>query len=107
LKASSAATFMMRLAVVGRTEAAAGGIGWAVLLVLSMIGGGMIPLFAMPSWMVPISHASPAKWAILALEGAIWRGFSPAEMALPLCVLLGVGVVGFTVGVRAFRWSDR
>ena len=33
---------MMLLSVLGRTEAAAGGIGWSVLLVLSMFGGGMV-----------------------------------------------------------------
>jgi ABC-2 type transport system permease protein len=93
---------MMLLSTLGRTEAAAGGIGWAVLLVFAMIGGGMVPLMAMPAWMGPLSHASPVKWAILALEGAIWRGFTPAEMAVPSAVLVGVGVAGFAVGSRVF-----
>lgn len=40
---------MMMLSVLGKTEAAAGGIGWAVLLIFAMVGGGMVPLIAMPS----------------------------------------------------------
>jgi ABC-2 type transport system permease protein len=83
---------MMLLSVLGRTEEAAGGSAWAALLMLSMIGGGMVPLFAMPRWMAQLSDASPVKWAILAMEGAIWRGFSPAEMLVP-CV----------IGARSFR----
>lgn len=98
---------MMLLATVARTEAAAGGIGWAVLVVMSMFGGGMVPLFVMPPWMVAVGNASPVKWGILAVEGAVWRDFSLAEMALPCGILVAIGVLGFAIGVRAFRWSDR
>ena len=94
---------MMVISVLGRTEQAVGGIAWALLLPLSMLGGGMIPLFAMPSWMVPLSNVSPVKWGILALEGALWRGFTLGEMALPCLILVGVGLAGFAIGARLFR----
>jgi len=97
---------MMLLAVLGKTERSAGGIGWAALLIMSMIGGGMIPLFLMPAWMQAVSNFSPVKWSILALEGALWRHFSAAEMALPCGILIGIGLVAFFLGVRAFRWED-
>ena len=42
------------------------------------------------------------KWGILALEGALWRGFSLYEMLLPCGILIGVGVVGFAIGARVF-----
>ncbi len=98
---------MMLISVLGKTEQAVGGAGWAILLVMSMTGGGMVPLMAMPKWMITLSHISPVKWGILALEGAIWRGFSQAEMALPLGVLIGVGLVAFTAGVLVLRATDR
>lgn len=94
---------MMLLAVLGRTEQAVSGSAWAALLLMSMIGGGMVPLFAMPRWMLTVSNVSPVKWAILALEGATWRGFSPGEMALPCGILFGVGVATFAIGARFFR----
>lgn len=97
---------MMLLATIGRTEAAAGGIGWAVLLVFAMFGGGMIPLMFMKGWMQTLSHFSPVKWAIYALEGAIWRGFTPEQMLLPCGILIGVGVVGFGLGSRLFDWTE-
>jgi ABC-2 type transport system permease protein len=98
---------MMLLAVLGKTEASAGGIGWAVLLVMAMIGGGMVPLFFMPSWMKALSNASPVKWAILSMEGAVWRG-SSLELMLGHCaVLVGIGAVCFAVGVKVFsRMAD-
>lgn len=96
---------MMLMAALARTEQAASGAGWAVLLVMAMLGGGMVPLFVMPPWMLAAGNVSPAKWAILGLEGALWRGFSPAEMALPCLMLVGVGIVCFTLGARVFRTS--
>ena len=80
-------------------------IFWMFFLLPAMLGGGMVPLFVMPPWMLVASNVSPAKWAILGLEGALWRGFSPAEMALPCVILVGVGFVCFALGARAFRTS--
>ena len=96
---------MMLLSVLGKTEQSAGSIGWAVLLAMAMIGGGMVPRIYMPAWMQTLSHISPVKWAIHTMEGALWRGFTPAEMVAPCAILIGVGIVCFVIGVRAFRWS--
>ena len=75
------------------------------LMVMAMIGGGMVPLMFLPGWLQDIASVSPVKWSILALEGAIWRDFSYAELAGPCGVLVGMGAVCFVVGTRAFRWS--
>lgn len=98
---------MMLLSVLGKTEQSAAGIGWAILMVMAMIGGGMIPLAFLPDMMRTISHVSPIKWTIYAMEGAVWRGFSPAEMMLPCGFLVAIGVVCFAIGVRAFSWSEQ
>lgn len=94
---------MMLLAVLGRSEASAGGFSWAALLVLAMLGGGMIPLFVMPGWMQHASVISPVSWSIRALEGAIWRGFTPAQMLRPCAMLIALGGACFTLGVVGFR----
>jgi linearmycin/streptolysin S transport system permease protein len=97
---------MMLISVFGRTHSAVAGAGWAVLLVMSMTGGGMIPLIAMPSWMLQVSNFSLVKWGVLAVEGAIWRGFTPQEMALPVGILIAAGAVGFAIGARALSRSE-
>ena len=89
---------MMVFSVMGKTESAVAGAGWAVLLIAAMLGGGMIPLLFMPRWMHSVSNVSPVKWGIYALEGATWRAFSFEEMLLPCGILAGVGVIGFAVG---------
>jgi ABC-2 type transport system permease protein len=94
---------MMLVASLGRTEEAASGAGWAIMMPMAMLGGAMIPLFAMPAWMLTVSNASPIKWAVLAFEGAIWRGFTPGDMLLPCGILLTLGVICFAVGSRALQ----
>ncbi len=98
---------MMLLSVLGKTERAASGIGWAVLMVFAMIGGGMLPLFFMPDWLKALSSVSPIKWGILALEGAIWRDLTFRELLQPYLVLAAFGFVSFFIGTRLFRWSEQ
>ena len=95
--------FMMMVAGLGRTEQAAGGAGWAMLMPMTLLGGGMMPQFVMPSWMQTAGNVSPVKWAILGLEGAMWRGFTFTEMLLPCGILLAFGAVCFAIGVRGLR----
>jgi ABC-2 type transport system permease protein len=97
---------MMLVSVLGKTENSVAGAGWAIMLVMSMTGGGMMPLMFMPPWLGTVANFSPIKWSILALEGAIWRGFGWSEMLTPLAILVGVGLVGFTVGVTVLRRSE-
>ncbi len=94
---------MMLLSVLGKTEAAVAGGSWVIVMPLAMLGGGMIPLIAMPKWMLTVSNISPFKWAILALEGAIWRDFTLAELALPIGILVTLAVVFYGLGVAIFR----
>lgn len=92
----------MIIAVIGKTEEAVAGGGWAIMLVLAMFGGAMVPLAFMPAFMQRLSSVSPVKWGIYALEGAIWRGFSFSEMLVPCGVLLAVGGVAFSIGATIF-----
>lgn len=91
------------IAGLSRSEEGADGLGRSVLLLLALFGGGTIPIFVMPPAMAAAASISPFKWASVAIEGALWRGFSLAELALPLGILLAFGIGGFIVGVLAMR----
>jgi len=97
---------MMLISVLGKTEQAVGGAGWAIMLVFAMSGGGMIPVFFMPGWLKTISNFSPVKWGILSLEGGIWREFTLSEMMLPVGILVGIGLIGYALGVYILSLSD-
>lgn len=94
---------MMMIAGLGRTEQAASGAGWAILMPMTLFGGGMMPQFIMPGWMQTLGNLSPVKWAILGMEGAVWRGFTLGDMLLPAALLLAFGAVCFAVGIRGLR----
>jgi len=98
---------MMFISVLGKTEEAVAGAGWGILLVLSMLGGGMVPAMFMPQWLRTIGSISPVRWGILSIEGGIWRNFSPSEMLLPAGILLAIGVIGFSIGVTILAKMDR
>ena len=86
-----------------RHEGSARSAGNAVVLVLAMVGGGTIPLAFMPEFLRMASKASPFSWSILAIEGAVWRGFGAAEMAVPLGVLTALGLAGLLFARSAMR----
>jgi ABC-2 type transport system permease protein len=98
---------MMLLATCTNSERGGSGLGWGVLMVLSMIGGGMIPLEFLPGWLSGVSHVSPVKWSILAIEGGLWRDLSWGQMALPVSVLSGIGAAGFGVGMAVLGSAER
>ena len=107
--ASTAACFtgvMMVAAVLGKTEQAVAGASWGVLMPFAMIGGGMIPLIAMPPWLVRLSNFSPFKWGIYSIEGAAWRGFGLGDMVLPCAILLVTGAACFAFGAWRFQASE-
>jgi ABC-2 type transport system permease protein len=89
----------LALSVLGRTEQSVAGAGWATLIVMAMLGGAMVPLSLMPEWLQAVSHVSPVRWGILALEGATWREFGGAELLKPCAILVSVGIVAFVGGV--------
>jgi len=97
---------MMFVCTIGRTEQSAGGAAWALMMIMAMLGGGMVPLIFMPSWLRPFSHFSPVKWGIFALEGGIWRELSFVQIMNPCLVLLAIGLSFFLLGVVMLRRQD-
>ncbi len=98
---------MMFVSVIGKTEQSVGGAGWAIFLVMAMTGGGMVPVVAMPKWMLAVGSFSPVKWSVLAIEGAVWRGFEMSHMLKPVLILCAVGLVGFIIGTMILARRDR
>lgn len=89
---------MMLLSNFGKNENSASGLCWGILTLLAMIGGGMVPMYVMPVWMQQIGSVSPVKWAIMAVEGGLWREFTAAEMVRPCAFLIAFGVGTFVAG---------
>lgn len=89
---------MMTLSLLGKTEQSVNGLGWMANMVMAMLGGCMIPVMFMPDFIKRFSILSPVRWAISAIEGAIWRDYTLPEMLVPCGILIGIGTVGMIVG---------
>ncbi len=72
-------------------------------IVMAMLGGAMVPAMFMPELIQNVSLFSPVRWAIQAIEGAVWRDFSWPEMLPTLAVLVAIGGVCFMLGTLMMK----
>lgn len=94
---------MMFIGTLGTTENGVAGAAWGMFMPLAMLGGGFIPLIAMPRWLWNVSHFSPFKWSIFALEGAIFRDLTVGDLLLSYTILFGVGAVFLWIAIQIMR----
>ena len=71
---------------------------FAVLL-LSALGGSMVPRYIMPTWLQTTSWWTPNAWIIHALGQSVLPGNAPGALVLSLVVLLLIALVAFTVAL--------
>lgn len=95
---------MLVLSLFGKTEHGAATIYWGVLTLLAMVGGAMVPELLMPPILRTIGALSPVKWAIYAVEGALWREMSLSELAPALLALAGFGAACYAIATRLSQW---
>lgn len=113
ITAMAASAFALVLAAACRTRAQLGGLSTVVILVMSAVGGSMVPRFAMPAFMESASRFTFNGWALDAFRAVLWQrdpdgsfGALFASVALPLAVLVAATVVLLVVARRlARRWE--
>ena len=75
-----------------QTRAQAQVLPTVVILIMSAIGGSMVPRFFMPQWLQQLGWVTPNTWALEAYSGVFWRSESALQL-LPICFsLVGIGV---------------
>ncbi len=76
------------------------------ILILSAVGGSMVPRFFMPPLLQDLGWLTPNTWGLEAYTGVFWRGDSAGELVLPLALLVAAGLAGW-LGARALarRWE--
>ena len=84
---------MSVMSLIGKSEESVSGAAWGANIAMAMFGGGMIPLAFLPGMMQKLSYVDPARWAVLLLEGAIWRDFSPLEALPSIAALVVTGTL--------------
>jgi ABC-2 type transport system permease protein len=79
----------------------------APLIIAALLGGCMIPLDLMPSFLQKISYLMPHRWALTAYQDLMVRGKTAQDILPHLAVLLGFTVVFFLITIRRFKFDNQ
>jgi len=90
-----------------RTRAQAHTASTFVVLVVSAVGGSMVPRFLMPDWLQDVGWATPNAWAIEAYVDLLWRGEPLAAVVPALAVLTAAGAAGGALAAVAVARRQR
>lgn len=93
----AAAGLALAFVVLCRTKKQAETIGQMAVLIVSAVGGSMVPRFLMPAEVQYLGWLTPNTWALEAYAAVFWRGDSIEALLLPWQVLAGVGLGGLLV----------
>lgn len=99
LAAACAAGLGLLLASLCRSRQQAQTASAFAVLILSAIGGSMMPRFLMPGWLRDLGWITPNAWAIEAWQGIFWRGDSLAALAPAWGVLALVAAVSMAASL--------
>jgi ABC-2 type transport system permease protein len=103
--AASAAAAGMALALASacRTRRQAQTVANVAILVLSAVGGSMVPRFFMPPLLQDLGWITPNTWALEAYTSIFWRDEPMSALLLPWGALIAAGVVGLLLSRRLAR----
>ena len=99
----AAAGMALVVALVCRTKRQAQTLANVAILILSALGGSMVPRFFMPPLLQSLGWLTPNTWALEAYTAIFWRDEAATALILPWTMLLVAGVVGLWVAKVAAR----
>ena len=100
---AAAAGLALTVATACRTRRQAQTLSNIAILVLSALGGSMVPRFFMPPALQDLGWITPNTWAIEAYTAAFWRDEPLTAMLAPWTVLALTGLVGLLIARRLAR----
>jgi ABC-2 type transport system permease protein len=99
----AAAGLALALAAACRTRRQAQTIANVAILILSAVGGSMVPRFFMPPLLRDLGWLTPNTWALEAYTATFWRDESVRALLLPWLVLLLAATAGLLLARRLAR----
>jgi ABC-2 type transport system permease protein len=100
---AAAAGLALALATACRTRRQAQTLANIAILVLSAIGGSMVPRFFMPPLLQDLGWVTPNTWAIEAYTSIFWRDEPVAALLVPWIALIVAATTGLLVSRRMAR----
>ncbi len=91
------------LAAIAKTRQQAQNLSTIIILVMSAIGGSMIPLFIMPAILQKIALLSVNYWGIQGFYDLFWRVLPLKEILPKILILMSIGLVMTLASIRLFK----
>jgi len=101
--AFAVSSFGMFLVSIAKTRQQLQGLSTIIILIMSAVGGSMIPLFVMPEIMQKIAVVSVNYWGIQGFYDIFWRNLSLVEILPKMGILVGIGLTMSLISVRLFK----
>ncbi len=102
----AATSYGMMIACFARTSEQAHAFGAMSVVVLSIVGGVMIPRYVMPDFMQNVAMISPLYWGLESYVELIVRKAQLKDILPKIFVLLGFAIVTATISRFRFRWTE-
>jgi len=94
LSAVAAAGLALAFVLLCQSKQQAQTVANIVVLIVSAMGGSMVPRFLMPQWIQDIGWLTPNTWALEAYNEIFWRAGGIDAVLLPWLALAATGVLG-------------
>lgn len=91
------------LAAIAKTRHQAQNLSTIIILVMSAIGGSMIPLFIMPAILQKIALLSVNYWGIQGFYDLFWRVLPLKEILPKILILMSIGIVMTLASIQLFK----
>jgi ABC-2 type transport system permease protein len=91
------------LAAIAKTRQQAQNLSTIIILVMSAIGGSMIPLFIMPSILQKIALLSVNYWGIQGFYDLFWRVLPLQDILPKIAILISIGIIMTVASARLFK----
>lgn len=101
--AFSVSSFGIFLVSIAKTRQQLQNLSTIIILVMSAIGGSMIPLFVMPSIMQKMAVISLNYWGIQGYYDIFWRELSFLEILPRIAVLCVIGLIMTAISIPLFK----
>jgi ABC-2 type transport system permease protein len=103
IASAAAAGMALALASACRTRRQAQTFANVAILIVSALGGSMVPRFFMPPLVQDLGWITPNTWALEAYTAIFWRDEPLSALLLPWAVLAAAAIVGLVVSRRLAR----
>ena len=104
--AAAASALALAVAAACRTKRQAQTLANVAILIVSAVGGSMVPRFFMPQLVQDLGWITPNTWALEAYTGIFWRDEPLRSLLLPWGMLILAAIIGLVIAQRLARRTE-